>query len=143
MTVALEKKPNIETVQLPPERARPAYEALSTEDLKRATSAMQSAFDELLREDTGLAEIFLKIVEAKAKVAVFGGWARDRLFEVLHEQLVPSRDIDFVVDSPQPIAGFFPVGAKNKPVWRGWHRRRQSAARGLEPEGNVPLQVAR
>lgn len=115
MTVAPEKKSNIETVQLPPERARPAYVALGTEDLKRATNAMQTAFDELLREDAALAEIFAKIGEAKAKVAVFGGWARDRLFEVLHEQTAPSRDIDFVVDSPQPIAGFFPVGAKTNP----------------------------
>jgi predicted acylesterase/phospholipase RssA len=115
MTVAPEKKSSIETVQLPPERARCVYQALGTEDLERATSAMQTAFDELLNEDAELAEIFSKIVEAKARVAVFGGWARDRLFEVLHAQTAPSRDIDFVVDSPQPIAGFFPVGAKTNP----------------------------
>lgn len=115
MTVAPEKKSNIETIQLPPERTRHAYEALGTEDLKRATSAMQTAFDELLQEDAELAEIFSKIVKAQAKVAVFGGWARDRLFEVLHAQKAPSRDIDFVVDSPQPIADFFPAGAKTNP----------------------------
>ena len=115
MTAAPQKKSHIETAHLPPERARPGYEALDIEVLKRATSAMQTAFDELLREDTALAEIFSKIVQAKAKVAVFGGWARDRLFEVLHDETAPSRDIDFVVDSLQPIAGFFPVGAKTNP----------------------------
>ncbi|AYQ26572.1 MULTISPECIES: patatin-like phospholipase family protein [unclassified Polaromonas] len=115
MTVAPEKNSNIETVQLPPERARLAYVSLDTEDLKRATSAMQTAFDELLQEDARLAEIFSKIGEAKAKVAIFGGWARDRLFEVLHGQTAPSRDIDFVVDSPQPIADFFPSDAKTNP----------------------------
>lgn len=115
MTVATEKKSNIETVQLPPERARLNYAPLDKKELKRAASAMQKAFDELLLEDARLGEILSKIAEAKAKVAVFGGWARDRLFEVLHGQTAPSRDIDFVVDSPQPIADFFPEGAKKNP----------------------------
>lgn len=112
MSVAPKNKLKIETVKLPPERLRHVYEPLGTEDLKRATSAMQTAFDELLREEAELAEIISNIVKANAKVAVFGGWARDRLFEVLHAQTVPSRDIDFVIDSPQPIASFFPAGAK-------------------------------
>ncbi len=115
MTAAPEKKSNIETVQLPPERARLVYASLDPEELMRATNTMQAAFDALLKEDDRLAEIFSKIVEAKAKVAVFGGWARDRLFEVLHGQAMPSRDIDFVVDSPLPIADFFPAGAKTNP----------------------------
>lgn len=68
MTIAPIKKSSIETVQLPPERTRLVYASLDTEDLKRATSAMQTAFDELLQEDARLAEIFSKIVEAKAKV---------------------------------------------------------------------------
>lgn len=115
MTVAPEKKLNIETVQLPPERVRVGHAPLEAKDLSLAASAMQTAFNELLQEDALFAEIFSKIVEANAKVAVFGGWARDRLLEVLNGQKISSRDIDFVVDSQQPIADFFPEGAKTNP----------------------------
>ncbi|WP_414441211.1 patatin-like phospholipase family protein [Burkholderia sp. 22PA0106] len=105
----------IETVKLPPDRQRPFLTSLDTQTLNIAAQAMQGAFDELLSEDPTLSGILEKICSANAKMVVFGGWARDRLLEVLQKRKIPSRDIDFVVDSICPIANFFPEGARENP----------------------------
>jgi predicted acylesterase/phospholipase RssA len=105
----------IETVDLPPDRQRPSLEPLDAHTLDIAAQAMQQAFDALLSQDTTLSEILNRISSADVKMAVFGGWARDRLIEVLQGRKVFSRDIDFVVDSARPIAEFFPKGAPENP----------------------------
>jgi len=105
----------IETVDLPPDRQHPSVESLDVETLEKAAYAMQQAFDALLSEDTILSEIQKKITAADVKMAVFGGWARDRLIEFLYERKVTSRDIDFVVDSSTPISQFFPDEAIENP----------------------------
>ncbi len=105
----------IETVELPPYRQRPSPEPLDANTLDTATQAMQQAFDELLSQDPMLSDILRKISSNNVKMVVFGGWARDRLLEVLQNRKVSSRDIDFVVDSARPIAEFFPEGARENP----------------------------
>jgi predicted acylesterase/phospholipase RssA len=106
----------IETVELPPDRKRPSLEPLDAITLDFAAQKMQQAFDELLSQDTMLSEILQKISSDGVKMVVFGGWARDRLLEILVEnRKVNSRDIDFVVDSARPIAEFFPKGTLENP----------------------------
>lgn len=76
---------------------------------------MQQAFDALLSQDSTLSEVLKRITSADVKMVVFGGWARDRLLEVLQQRKISSRDIDFVVDSARPVAEFFPEGALENP----------------------------
>jgi len=102
----------IETVTLPPERQRPQRKSLDAHSLEAAAQAMQNAFDKLLSQDTTLAEIVQKISSSNLKIVVFGGWARDRMLELLKGKQILSRDIDFVVDSYRPIAEFFPKEAR-------------------------------
>lgn len=105
----------IETVDLPPERQRPNAESLDSCILGPAAQEIQEAFDILLSQDSALSEIPQKISSANVKMAVFGGWARDRLLEILESTEIKSRDIDFVVDTDLPIADFFPAGARVNP----------------------------
>lgn len=105
----------IETVDLPPERQRPNAESLDSCILGPAAQEIQEAFDILLSQDSALSEILQKISSANVKMAVFGGWARDRLLEILESTEIKSRDIDFVVDTDLPIADFFPAGARVNP----------------------------
>ena len=115
MSNKLDNNLTIETVNLPPERERVIYEKLSANELSNAAELMQAAFQDLLRHDRSLAEVFEKFNAAKAKVAIFGGWARDRLIEYIHKTEMHSRDIDFVLDSDLPIEHFFPKNAKKNP----------------------------
>lgn len=101
----------INIIKLPPDRKRPCIEPLDASTLDTAAQAMQQAFDELLSQDPVFSEILKKINLANVKMVVFGGWARDRLLEVLESRKTSSRDIDFVVDSASPITEFFPEGA--------------------------------
>ncbi|GAB3647329.1 patatin-like phospholipase family protein [Ramlibacter alkalitolerans] len=105
----------IETVDLPPDREHPSSQPLDTSTLNAAAHQMQQAFDLLVSNDPKLAEILKKVCSDRVKMVVFGGWARDRLFEFLHRTPLPSRDLDFVVDSTRPIAEFFPRGARENP----------------------------
>lgn len=102
----------IKTVHLPPDRKRPQLEPLDERMLDLAAETMQQEFNLLLSQDPVLSEILNKISSAGVKMAVFGGWARDRLLEVLRGEVIPSRDIDFVIDSVRPVNDFFPEGAR-------------------------------
>lgn len=111
-TVELPPGQKIKTVELPPDRQRPTVEPLDARLLDDAAKSIQKAFDDLLSQDSVLLEILKKIQAANVRMAVFGGWARDRLLEVLQGKKVTSRDIDFVVETDRPIGEFFPEDAR-------------------------------
>jgi hypothetical protein len=62
------------------------------------TTALQEKFDLLMREDGMLAKLILKLRDIPCSSAVFGGWVRDHVANLLTDRKARApRDIDIVV----------------------------------------------
>lgn len=62
-----------------------------------AARLLQERFDGLLESDPGLASLSTRLREKRARLAVFGGWARDTLLMTFGGHAVEPKDIDIVV----------------------------------------------
>ena len=104
----LSSNSSIEVHRLPIGRVRPFMESADASVIKQAKKYLQQAFDDLLAEDDGLARIVHQMKRLELQAVVFGGWARDRLMEMLFSREFPSRDIDLVAHGKMSVARALP-----------------------------------
>lgn len=69
-----------------------------------AVNAIQNKFDEFLKRDPILSDVFSKLHEASIPAVIFGGWVRDNYISIKDNVELEPRDIDIVVDLPQGIS---------------------------------------
>jgi hypothetical protein len=70
----------------------------------RANSNLQLQFTALLERDSVLANVCHELRARGATVAIFGGWVRDRIAELIHDRPFESRDIDLVVNGVDDLS---------------------------------------
>lgn len=102
---------DIQVYNLPLDRPHPPLGAFDASFKATAQNYLQKCFDDLIKSDKKLAELLIRMQELDLKVGVFGGWARDRVVELIHSEPTPSRDIDFVADGPVPVGNILPNDA--------------------------------
>jgi hypothetical protein len=65
---------------------------------------LQLQFTALLERDSVLANVCHELRARGATVAIFGGWVRDRIAELIHDRPFESRDIDLVVNGVDDLS---------------------------------------
>jgi hypothetical protein len=96
--------PTVLTVyRLPANREQEAFPPASHELLEDCAKYMQQRYDALKSRDAALRNYIEHIRASGLRAAIFGGWARDALLEVIKRAPTPSRDIDLVVDGESSI----------------------------------------
>ena len=105
----------IEVVQLSGDRVRPDPSPPGPSFTAQARQYLQDSFDSLLAQDPELSGVVLRMQSEGMLGVVFGGWARDRLFEHMLRRECPSRDIDFVAWGKASVATVFPPEAVRNP----------------------------
>lgn len=106
---------NLMVYRLPAERPAPKWESANAGDLSLISIHLQRCFDILISNDPRLAEYLFRMRKRDLKVVVFGGWARDRIVELLHGFRCPSRDIDLVAHGDNSVAKALPESAARNP----------------------------
>jgi hypothetical protein len=101
----------IEVHRLPTDRSRPKLATSKALVFDTAPDHLQKSFDALLLADRDLAKWVREMQKLKLEAVVFGGWARDRLIEIIRNQDSSSRDIDFVVNGKVSVMTILPKAA--------------------------------
>jgi hypothetical protein len=105
----------IEVYRLPADRRPPLLDSFKSPVIGVATNYLQKSFDNLLLTDAELERRVREMRKMNLQAVVFGGWARDRLIEVIHECETPSRDIDFVAHGDVSVLDALPNTAIKNP----------------------------
>jgi hypothetical protein len=110
-----QSKASLDVYQLPTGRPAPYWGSANQATLTAATQHLQRCFDELLISDERMAGFIIKMQQIDIQGVVFGGWARDRLIEMLRGHHCPSRDVDMVAHGPVSIEQALPSSAVRNP----------------------------
>lgn len=102
---------NLPVHGLPPFRPRPHLQSADPSVLLSAAAHLQVCFTQLLAADKLFAEYVGNMKALGLQAVVFGGWARDRLIELIHQYPCPSKDIDMVALGEASIANALPPTA--------------------------------
>ncbi|HCG0885753.1 hypothetical protein SOJ65_24530 [Pseudomonas aeruginosa] len=106
---------SVEVYRLPIDRSRPLLKSATASVIRSAQVYLQQSFDTLLAADQRLAAWVRKMQELELQAVVFGGWARDRVVEMICDRDCPSRDIDFVAHGSLSVAEILPKDAVLNP----------------------------
>ena len=83
--------------------------------LASATQHVQRCFDDLLSSDERLSNYVFEMQTLGLQAVVFGGWARDRLLELIRKRTYQSRDIDLVAHGSVSVEQALPNCAVRNP----------------------------
>jgi hypothetical protein len=106
---------SIEVYQLPLNRIQPFLDSAAESETQLAAKYLQQSFDALLASDERLASWVRAMQKLELQAVVFGGWARDRLIEMICSRDCISRDIDFVAHGDVSVVEFLPQDAVINP----------------------------
>lgn len=68
---------------------------------------VRNSFNVLLQENEFIHEVFTDLLNEGFEAVIFGGWVRDRVFEIITGKNIKSKDIDFVCKGEKELSTYF------------------------------------
>ncbi len=94
----------IESVFLSKDRPKPNFMPTDAFFIKKAESYITNCFNNLLKENLFIADVFNELYKDGFEGVIFGGWVRDRIIELITGSNVISKDIDFVCKGSRELS---------------------------------------
>jgi hypothetical protein len=120
----ISKTPVLPVMILSSDRPLPANRELSSSLLEKYVEYMQRKFNELILSDPIFGFHIKAMQDKEIKAVVFGGWARDRIDEMVNSVVRSSNDIDMVASGSSSIVEI--LGAHATPTVFGGAGRKES-----------------